>query len=134
MSFGDAYGDGKVSHFAKRIYDVVEAAGALPVHDIKTAAGFGKDDKAAFDKALTELQMGLHLTMCGKAYKSAGIAQNNNAWASTVFCMVESFFDEATIAKAAKITRDEAHEKIRAQVLKLNPNAADRKISKFIFG
>ena len=132
-TFAEAYADGTMSHTAKRIYDVVAKSGTLPVEAIKQLAGFGREDKAAFDRALTELQMGLFITMCGSRQK---ISQKGEeyGWSSTVFCTTESFFDQEIFAKAAEIGPTEAHAAIREQILKLNPQAQDKKISKFILG
>lgn len=67
-SFEEAYARGGVSHTAKGIYDIVSHGhGAL--HEIKALGGFGKADKASFDRALVELQMGLFITMTGRQQK-----------------------------------------------------------------
>ena len=129
MSFDEAYNDGTISHHAKRIYDAVKSSVALPTQDIKTLAGFGREDKSKFDRALTELQMRMFLTMCGRQHKP-----NNSAWSSTVFCTTEHFFGDAVFEEAAEIGADEAHERIRAQILKLSPTAQEKKIGKFILG
>ncbi|MCL2565080.1 MAG: hypothetical protein FWE24_04630 [Defluviitaleaceae bacterium] len=134
ISFNEAYELGTISHFAKRIYEVVAGNGTLALHDIKQIAGFSKEDKSGFDRALTELQMGLFLTMCGKAHKSLRQAESNNAWASTVFCTTESFFGDAVFEEAAKIAKDTAWEKLKEQILKLNQAAQEKKINKFILG
>jgi len=134
LTFDEAYDDGTISHAAKRIYDVVADNGALPTHIIKQLAGFSREDKSSFDKALTELQMKMHLTMCGKQFRSEKLAVSNNAWASTVMTTTERFFGEAVFEEADRISKKTAIEKIREQVLKLNPSAQDKKISKFIFG
>ena len=63
--FDDEYADGKISHCAKRIYNVIREHGELPLQQIKSFGGFGRDDKSKFDSALTELQMRLYLTICG---------------------------------------------------------------------
>jgi hypothetical protein len=97
-------------------------------------AGFGKDDKAAFDKALTELQMKMYLTMCGKAFRSVQQEINNNAWASTVMTTTENFFEEIVFVEASKIPKQAAYDKIKAQIFRLNPTAQVKKIDKFIFG
>ena len=55
-------------------------------------------------------------------------------WSSTVFCTPESFFGEAAFDEASKITEKEAFEIIKSQILKLNPEAQEKKISKFIYG
>jgi hypothetical protein len=69
ISFDEAYADGTISHFAKRIYDAVSENGTLPLHVIKQLAGFSKEDKSGFDRAITELQMKMYLTMCGRQHK-----------------------------------------------------------------
>ena len=133
LNFEDAYADGTISHFAKRIYDVVFTHDCLPLHTIKQLGEFSKEDKSSFDRALTELQMKMHITMCGTQQK---LSQKGEAhgWSSTVFCTTERFFGEAVFSEAEKITKDAAAQKIREQILKLNPTAQDKKITKFIFG
>ena len=134
QSFDEAYEDGTISHASKRVYDVVAEGGAMPTHLIRQTAGFSaKEDKAAFDRALTELQMRMYLTMCGKAYKTAKQAEGN-CWASTVLCTTEHFFGDDIIDQAEKITAESAAQKIKEQILLLNPSAQDKKINKFILG
>ena len=132
-TFDEAYESGTISHFAKRIYQVVAGSGTLPLHGIKELAGFSKEDKSGFDRALTELQMRMFLTMCGKQQKLSQKGEEYG-WSSTVFCTTERFFGDAPFDEADKITREAAFEKIKEQILRLNPEAQDKKISKFIFG
>jgi hypothetical protein len=129
--FDDACADGKISDFAKRIYEVVMTRGSLSVEDIKSIGGFSKEDKSGFDRALTELQMKMYLTMCGKKRKLSRKGEEFG-WSSTVFCTVESYFDKDIFEKAVAIGADEARRVIREQILKLNPQAQEKKISKFI--
>ena len=134
-TFEDAYARGVISHFAKRIYDVVAENGTVPLHNIKQLAGFKREDKSGFDRAITELQMGMFLTICGsqqKHFKIGGNTENNTGWRSTVFCTTETFFGEDVFNKAAKLSVNEAVDAIREQVLKLNPSAQEKKIIKFI--
>jgi len=133
LTFDEAYDDGTISHYAKRIYDAVAENGALATHTIKQVAGFSRDEKASFDKALTELQMKMYITMCGKQYRSVKSAMNNNCWASTVMTTTESFFGEAVFEEADAISSEVAFEKIKEQILKLNPLAEEKRINKFIF-
>jgi len=44
----------------------------------------------------------------------------------------EDFFSEEVFEEAAKLSKEAAVEKIREQILRLNPAAQDKKISKFI--
>ena len=131
--FDAAYADGLHSRAALRIYDCLRQHGALPVHDIKPMAGFGRDDKSAFERALAELQMGLYITVCGHAQKISR-AGESYGWASDVYCLVEEFFPEEVFEAALLLEPEEAAEKIEAQVYKLNPGAAPKQVRKFIFG
>jgi len=133
ISFEEAYADGTISHFAKRIYEVVVSYGTLPSHAIKELAGFSKEEKSAFDRALTELQMRMFLTMCGRQQRMSQKGEEYG-WSSTVFCTVERFFGEAVFEEAANIDAKMAFEKISTQALKLNPSAPEKKIIKFIRG
>ncbi len=132
-SFEEEYAGGAVSHEAKRIYSIVLEHGTLPLHAIKQLAGFGKAEKAPFERALIELQMKMFLTMCGRQQK---ISQKGEeyGWSSTVFCTTESFWGEAVFKQAASLDQDEAVKKISEQVDRLNPDAEPKKVMKFIKG
>ena len=133
MSFDEAYADGTLSHAAKRIYQVIAQHGALPLHAIKELAGFAKEEKSLFDRTLTELQMKLYITMCGRQQK---ISQKGEeyGWSSTVFCTTEVFWGEDVFARAGAITPEEAAEAITEQVYRLNSQANAKKIARFIKG
>ncbi|MCL2407923.1 MAG: hypothetical protein FWC95_08340, partial [Defluviitaleaceae bacterium] len=124
--FNEAYMDGEISSYAKRIYEVVAAHSRIPSHVIKQEAGFSSEEKAAFDKGLTELQMKLFITVCGN--------ERTANWPSAVFCTTERFWGEALFVEADKIKPDIALKKITEQVLYLNPSAPAKKIIKFING
>jgi hypothetical protein len=132
-SFDQAYGNGANSHEAKRIYDAIREHGTLPLHAIKENAGFAREDKSAFDRALVELQMKLYITMCGRQQKTSQKGEEYG-WSSTVFTLTEEFFGEGGFQAAAIISEQEAVEKITTQVLRLNPQAEQKKILKFIRG
>ena len=131
--FTAAYENGEISHTAKTVYDIVSGHGAAALHEIKLLGGFAKEDKSRFDKAITELQMKMFITMCGRVSRKSHTGEEYG-WKATVFTTPESFFGEEFIAEALKIPAKEAEEKIREQVLKLNPSAEERKIKKFIYG
>ena len=141
-SFEDVYAGGTISYFAKRIYDVVSENVTLPVHAIKQMAGFTRDDKSGFDRALTELQMGMFLTMCGEQCRSTrkdgalgpmGMEPGESkSWPSMVYCTTEHFFGDDVFDRAVRISKAEAVDAITAQVLMLNPLADGKKIVKFI--
>lgn len=137
-SLEEAYEAGEISMAARRIYECLgnreyAPAGKLPVHDLKQAACFGKEEKAAFERGLTELQMKFYITMFGRQQK---ISKDGEVygWSSTVLGMVEQFWGTEVFEQAAGISVEEAAEKITGQVLALNPKAQTKKIQKFIFG
>lgn len=133
MTFNEEYADGAISNHAKRIYEAILENGTLPLHAIKQFAGFGKEEKSQFERALVELQMKMYLTMCGRQQK---ISQKGEeyGWSSTVFCTTESFWGEDVFEKAGRIEKDEAFQKITERICVLNPNAEQKKILKFITG
>lgn len=133
VSLAEAYAAGHVGAEAKRIYELVAAEGAVPVHRIKLEGGFSKEDKSRFDRALTELQMGLYLTMCGRACK---LSKQGEAygWSSTVFCTTEAFWGPEVFDRAAGITPAEAERAVSERVLAIHPEAPPKKLKKFIYG
>ena len=132
-SFEEAYASGTISHDAKRIYDVITQNGQLPSHIIKQLAGFTKESKAAFERALVELQMQMYITTCGRQIKISKTGEEYGM-PPAVFCTAEDFFGEDVFLQAAQISASDAIDKITAQVLKLNPDAQQKKIIKFIRG
>ena len=131
--FEDEYADGTISHYAKRIYEAVTGSGKLPLHEIKQIAGFKRDDNSKFDAALTDLQMKLYLTMCGRQQKVSQTGEGYG-WASTMFCTVEEFWPQDVFDRASCINPKEAEIAITERVFKLNPAADSKKITKFIEG
>lgn len=130
--FDAAYADGLYSHPAKRIFEALSEHGALSVHRLKLIAGFGKEDKSHFDKALTDLQMGLFITACGRANKRNQFGEEYG-WASSTFCTVHRFWPDL-LGRAAAISPNEAEQAIAERVHQLNPNADGKKLKKFIYG
>jgi len=130
-SFEDVYERGGISHTAKRIYDIVRD-GHVALHEIKALGGFGKEDKSSFDRAMVDLQMGMFITMTGRMQKKNkyGIEYG---WNSTVFTTVENFWAERDF-KIPELDAEESYEKIRQQILLLNPTAEEKTIRKFIEG
>ena len=132
-SFDEMYADGIYSNYVKRIYEILRENDSLPLHEIKLLGGFDKEDASKFDKALTDLQMGLFITMSGMQQKVSRVGIEYG-WFSTVFCTVERFWSENVFKEAAKIKENKAAEKITERILELNPPADEKKIIKFIKG
>ncbi len=131
-TFEEAYARGSLSHAAKQIYEIVSTGGQVALHEIKALGGFGKEDKAQFDKALVELQMGLFLTMTGRQQKVNKYGMEYG-WNSTVFTTVERFWEDRGFVLPI-LNAEESYEKIRRQILFLNPTAEEKAIRKFIRG
>lgn len=144
-TFEDAYKSGTISHAAKRVYEVVLDKQILPSHEIKLLAGFTKEEKSAFERALVELQMKMFITICGGRQKISKKGDGHGI-PSAVFCTTENFFrpqdlpaelgffidQDDVFEKAANLSIDQAYDAIRARVLKLNPMADEKTIKKFI--
>jgi len=127
------YNDGKISHWAKRIYEVIESGGSVPLEEIKRLGGFKKEDKSKFDSAITELQTKLYIAMCDSRNKRNAKGEEYG-WASTMFCTTEEFWGSDVFETTANIDSEEATHKIREQILRLNPTAKEKKMLKFITG
>lgn len=130
-TFDDAYENGTVSQFAKRIYEII-SGGETAFHEIKRLGGFCREDNAKFERAIVELQMRMFITMCGRSQKvnQYGIAYG---WNSTVFTTVEDFWEKRGII-LPDLDPAECYDTIRRQILNLNPDAQQKKIEKFIRG
>ena len=129
----EAYADGMVSRMAKRMYDLLQGEGAMPVHELKARLGVGKEDKSAYERALVELQMGLYITLCGQAQKVSRMGESYG-WHSNMLCTAEDFWPAEVFEQAARFTQDGAGEAIAAQIAKRNPAADSKKVRKFIYG
>jgi len=132
-SFEEEYADGGMSSYSKRIHEVLQENGSLPVHILKPMAGFGREEQAKFERALVELQMKFYITMCGCRQKISR-AGEEYGWSSTVFCTTEEFWSEEVFSEAEKILPEEAVRRITHQVTLLNPEADSKKIRRFIMG
>lgn len=131
-SFEDAYERGTVSQTDKRIYDIISETGKTAFHEIKQLGGFRKEDNSKFERAIVELQMRMYITMCGRAQKINKYGEGYG-WNSTVFTTVEDFWVARGIF-LPDFDPAENYEKIKAQILNLNPEADKKKIDKFIKG
>ena len=131
ITFDEAYESGTISHFAKRVYDIVVDSDTVQVEDIKRLGGFSREEKSSFDRALVELQMKMFIMPCTRRHKISKVGELYGM-ASTVFSTTENLWGQEMFNQAANITPAQAKEKISAQVLKLNPRAEEKKILKFI--
>jgi len=131
FSFEDAYFNGSISQVAKRIYEAVSEYGSLPLHEIKRLAGFSREEKSKFDRALTELQMKLYLTVCGEHQRLSQMGMPHGM-PSTTFCTTEHFWGKDVFHQAEQISAEDAIQAITKRVFALNPAADEKKVLKFI--
>lgn len=135
MDFDTAYERGLISQTAKRIYEVVCDMEQAPYHEIKARGGFIREENNRFERAIIELQMKMYLTICGRAQR---ISQQGipYGWNSTVLCTVESFWAQRGLLldEIALPSLKQAYDQISAQVIRLNPDAQEKNIRKFIYG
>ena len=128
MVFDEWYDEGKISQLEKNIYDAIGDNKYMALHELKQECGITKETSSQFDRALTNLQKHLFITMCGRKQKVNKFGQGYG-WNSTVFCTVEDFWGEDL---STDISYEEAYAKIRERILELNPHAEDKMIKKFI--
>lgn len=131
--FDEIYFGGELSSDTKRIYQALRSEHILALHEIKQVCGFTSEDKSRFDRALTQLQMKMLITMCGRKRKLAKSGAEYG-WNSTVFCTAEDFFPQETFEAAARIKPADAAEKIMQRILEMNPAADMKKAQKLILG
>lgn len=130
MTFEEAWQEGRISDLARRIYQAVSENGRTPMHDIKRLAGLTGETSAHIEKAMTDLQMMMYLTICGRQQKK-NMYGEPYGWSSTVFCTPEEFWHTDSFSLPSA---EEAEQMITARVAELNPAAQARKIRKFIYG
>ena len=133
QSFAEAYGEGKLSLLAKRLYEMIAENEAVPAHVLKKELGIGKAEKSAFERTLVELEMGMFITHNGRQQKISkqGVPYS---WTSAVFSTAEHFWGEDVILHAESIDAADAEESITARVFELNPKADPVLVRKFIRG
>lgn len=127
--FEEAYADGLFTAEAKTIYEIV-SEGETAMHEIRQFGGFHTRDNAGFERALLDLQMDMYITMSGRAQK---INRHGEAygWSSTVFTTTEAFWMQRGLT-IPECDACKSRERIREQILRLNPAASPRRIDAFI--
>ncbi len=128
LVFDEWYDEGRAGLLEKRIYESIAVNGHMALHDLKSECGITKETSGQFDRALTNLQKNLFITMCGKTQKVSRTGAPYG-WNSTVFTTVEDFWGEDL---TADLSAAQAYEKIRERILYLNPGAEEKNIRKFI--
>lgn len=127
-SFDESYQNGEIPYIQKRIYDLLRENGAMAFHELKFEGGFTKEENAAFEKAISDLQAEMFITVCGRKQKANrfGIGYG---WQSGVFCLTEEYAGEPDF-----IEENEAESFLTEKILTLNPQADARDIHAFLYG
>ncbi|MEE1031185.1 MAG: hypothetical protein U0L12_03490 [Ruminococcus sp.] len=128
LVFDEWYDNGKISRLEKQIYEAIYENGRVALHDLKHICGITKETSSKFDRALSNLQKYLFITMCGRTPKYNKFGQAYG-WNSTVFCTTEEFWGEDL---SMDISYEDAYQKIHDRILELNPDAEEKVIKKFI--
>ena len=128
LESGFSMGGGNAGLLEKKIYESIEQNEHMALHDLKRECGITKETSGQFDRALTNLQKNLFITMCGRKQKVSSQGKPYG-WNSTVFTTVENFWGEDL---TTDISVQEAYKKIRERILFLNPKATEKDIKKFI--
>ncbi|MEI6284913.1 MAG: hypothetical protein WCP79_00260 [Bacillota bacterium] len=123
--------DGLINELEYKIYDLVRDNAHMSLHDLKELAGIGKNQNTQFEKALTQQQMKMLVTISGQKFK---LSQDGKeyGWPVTTFCTVEKFFGAEVLEQSCAISKRDAVDKITAQILVLNPAANAKDIKRFI--
>lgn len=82
----EAYRQGRMSHEAKRVYDILQSRGPMPTMALRGAAGFERDTNR-FHRALDDLQRSLVVLPVGAVIE-------RGAWASQIFGLVRQWFPQ----------------------------------------
>lgn len=130
-TFEEAYESGTLSLMAKQIYEIISER-EVAFHEIKQLGGFSREDNARFERAIVELQMRMYITMCGRAPKQNKYGEAYG-WNSTVFTTVEDFWEKRGMI-LPDLDPKISYDRIREQIIRLNPEATEKKIEKFIRG
>lgn len=133
VDFEDLWAEGTISNAARRVYEAARSLPRVLVPELKSMAAFGREENAAFEQALTELQMRMLLTICGQRRRRNQFGEEYG-WHCTELCTVEQFWGEDFVRAAGEIDPEEAEARITARVLELNPEAKKAAIRRFLRG
>ncbi|HEY5560684.1 MAG TPA: hypothetical protein VIK72_02830 [Clostridiaceae bacterium] len=130
-TFYEMYREGLMSNTAKNIYDLICHTPDLSLYEIKMMIGFDKSQKSEFEASITMLQMKMFITISGEKYKLSKVGKEYG-WPVTTFRTTEDFFGEEMFDLSCELSQQEAIDKIKEQILILNPSADTKAMSKFI--
>jgi hypothetical protein len=129
-TFDEIYSGGLISRYAKQIYELFEEHETLATHEIKSLCGFTKELNSKYESAMSELQMGMFITINGEKRKMNSDGEEYG-WPSTAYSTVEKWAGEELMDEAWSIKPGDASDMILERIMDFNPNAEHRKIRKF---
>ena len=130
-TFQEIYENGIISREEKHIYEII-SSGKIAIDEIKKIGGYHRENKSKFERAIVNLQMRMFITLCGRSQKRNKYGEDYG-WNSTVFTTVENFWSERGCL-IPDFDAVKSYDKIKTQILKLNPEAEQKQIDKFIRG
>jgi hypothetical protein len=130
-SFQEVYAEGILSNYAKQIYELFDGEKILAVHEIKALAGFTKEQNAKYESAMTELQMGMFITVRGTKQKVSAKGELYG-WPSTAYATVETWAGEQLIEEANGIDPKDAMDEIIQRTKEIVPTADSKKMKRFL--
>lgn len=130
-TFEEEYYDGMLPVLAKDVYRLIVENPNISLYEIKTMLELGKERKSAFDKAITELQMKMYITISGQKQKISNEGKPYG-WPVTTFCTIEEFWGNSILEDSKDIDPLLASDLITKRILELNENAKMSKINKFM--
>ncbi|ABR49634.1 hypothetical protein Amet_3507 [Alkaliphilus metalliredigens QYMF] len=130
-SFSQMYSEGLLSNYAKQIYRLFESNETLAVHEIKSLGGFTKELNAKYESAMSELQMGMFITVKGTKQKVSAKGEPYG-WPSTAYSTVEAWAGEKLMEEANQLKPEDAMDAILLKIKDITPNAEPRKLKRFM--
>lgn len=129
LSFEELYEDGLMTQMEKQVYELIQNRVNVSLNEINLE--IGKTHKKDIAKAIVSLQMKFLTAISGETYKVSSKGEPYG-WPVTVFSTLEEKFGQKVTEEAKLIDPSLAFGRIQEQIMKLNPDANDKKIKAFI--
>lgn len=129
--YDTAYELGMATRKSKLLMDILNGAEAVPSHQLKALAGFGRGGESGFDGAITNLMMQTYAVISGFERKrnQKGIAYG---WPVAIYSTAEQRFGKDLVRSKYALSGEEALEKIIEQMRRLYPEATEKEMRKEI--
>ncbi|MCH5184210.1 MAG: hypothetical protein J1E00_08550 [Oscillospiraceae bacterium] len=129
--FDTLYETGMATRKGKLLMDVLDAHGeaGIPSYQLKKLAGFSSGGERGFSGAITSLMMQTYVVICGFE-RRLNRAGEEYGWPVTNYCTAEARFGKEHVRSQYGLTREEALEKLLAQLRRLYPDAGEQALRK----